>query len=72
MLSSLLELIGVITLFLGMCMETEDVCLFVAQVLMIVFGIVLFHIGLRLENLEPRRLKTDMRVERIRRRKSAA
>lgn len=72
MLSSLLELIGVITLFLGMCMETEDVCLFVAQVLMIVFGIVLFHIGLRLENLKIERIKTDMRVERIRRRKSVA
>ena len=72
MLSSLLELIGVITLFLGMCMETEDVCLFVVQVLMIVFGIVLFHIGLRLENLKIERIKTDMRVERIRRRKSAA
>ena len=71
-LSSLLELIGVITLFLGMCMETEDVCLFVAQILMIVFGIVLFHIGLCIENLKIERIKTDMRVERIRRRKSAA
>ena len=72
MLSSLLELIGVITLFLGMCMETEDVCLFVVQVLMIIFGIVLFHIGLCLENLKIERIKTDMRVERIRRRKSAS
>ena len=71
-LSSLLELIGVITLFLGICMETEDVRLFVAQILMIVFGIVLFHIGLCLENLKIERIKTDMRVERIRRRKSAA
>ena len=72
MLSSLLELIGVITLSLGMCMETEDVRLFVAQVLMIVFGIVLFHIGLCLENLKIERIMTDMRVERIKRRKSAA
>ena len=40
-------------------------------ILMIVFGIVLFHIGLRLENLKIERIKTDMRVERIRRRKSA-
>lgn len=72
MLSSLLELIGVIAMFLGMSMETEDMGFFVAQILLIVFGIILFQIGLYLENLKIERIKTDMRVERIRGMKSAA
>lgn len=68
MFNYFLECIGMMMLFFGMCMDTEDVRLFVAQFLIIVFGIMLFHIGLYLENLKIERIKTDMRVEKIRRR----
>ena len=66
-----LESLGIIIILFGMCVESDTIAVMIIQFIAMIIGVILFRIGLYLEKLEIERIKTNMRVERIRRRKSA-
>lgn len=67
-----LESLGIIIILFGMCVESDTIAVLITQFTAMIIGVILFRIGLYLEKLEIERIKTNMRVEKIRRRKSAA
>ena len=53
-----------------MCVESDTIAVLIVQFIVIIIGVILFRIGLYLEKLEIERIKTNMRVEKIRRRRT--
>ena len=70
MLKRFLESLGIIIILFGMCVESDTIAVLIVQFIVIIIGVILFRIGLYLEKLEIERIKTNMRVERIRRRRT--
>ena len=71
MVKRFLESLGIIIVLFGMCVESDSIPATIVQFAVMIIGAVLFRFGLYLEELEIERIKTNMRVEKIRRRKSA-
>ena len=65
-----LESLGIIIILFGMCVESDTIAVLIVQFIVIIIGVILFRIGLYLEKLEIERIKTNMRVEKIRRRRT--
>ena len=65
-----LESLGIIIMLFGMCVESDTIAVLIVQFIVIIIGVILFRIGLYLEKLEIERIKTNMRVEKIRRRRT--
>lgn len=72
MLITVLEVIGMIAMFLGMCMEDCNTAAGIVQIALVVGGAVAAFIGYKLEVLKYERKQTDLRVKEIRRRSKAS
>ena len=70
MLKRFLESLGIIIILFGMCVESVTIPATIVQFAVMIIGVVLFRFGLYLEELEIERIKTNMRVEKIRRRRT--
>ena len=68
MLKRFLESLGIIIMLFAMCVESDTIAVLITQFTVMIIGVILFRIGLYLEKLEIERIKTNMRVEKIRRR----
>ena len=71
MLKCFLESLGLIIVLSCLCVELDSIPATIVQFAVMIIGVILFRFGLYLEELEMERIKTNMRVEKIRRRKSA-
>ena len=72
MLITVLEVIGMIAMFLGMCMDDCNTVASVVQIALVVGGAVVAFVGYKLEVLKYERKQTDLRVAEIRRRSKAS
>ena len=68
MLNRILEFVGMVAMFLGMCMCECDGTAFLIQLALVIVGALFAFIGYTLERLDYERRKVDKHIEDMKRR----